>query len=177
MVLFVLFFLLDVFTPYWAAAGLLAVALLALHALRAAGWYTAGIWRKPLLWSLYLAYVFIVAGFAVYALNVLLSIGSYFLAIHTFSVGGIGLVTISMMARVSLGHTGRDVHNPPKSLTWAFLPLVVAAVFRVLMPMVDPQHYSIWVTLSALLWIFGFMLFFCLYVPMLTRRRVDGLPG
>ena len=36
------------------------------------------------------------------------------LALHTFAVGGIGLVTLSMMARVSLGHTGRSVHAPPR---------------------------------------------------------------
>ncbi len=177
MALFVLFFIFDTFTSLKSAAGWLALALLVLHCIRAIGWHTLGIWRKPLLWSLYLAYAFIIVGFGMYALSALTTIGSYHLAIHTFSVGGIGLVTISMMARVSLGHTGRDVHAPPKLLTWALVLLSLAPLARVLMPLVDARHYMTWVSLSAILWMLGFMLFTYLYFPILTRRRVDGLPG
>ncbi len=177
MALFVLFFILDTFTPLKWAAGSLAAALFVLHGMRAIGWHTHGIWAKPLLWSLYLAYLFLVLGFGVYTLNAFTTVGSYSLAIHAFSVGGIGLVTISMMGRVSLGHTGRDVHVPPKLLTGALLLLAFTPVVRVLIPMVDSQHYLAWITLSAVLWILSFMLFVYVYFPILTRPRVDGLPG
>lgn len=177
MGLFVFFFVFDTFTNFkWVAGGLAAV-LFVLHCIRAVGWHTFGIWKKPLLWSLYLAYLFLLSGFAVYAFHAFTTVGSYYLAIHTFSVGGIGLVTISMMARVSLGHTGRDVHAPPKLLTYALVLLALAAIVRVLMPMLDAQLYVTWILLSGILWIVGFAVFVYLYYPILTRPRVDGLPG
>ncbi len=177
MALFVLFFVLDTFTSFKWVAGWLAVGLSVLHCIRAIGWHTSGIWKKPLLWSLYLAYLFIILGFGLYWLTALANIGSYFLAIHAFAVGGIGLITISMMGRVSLGHTGRDVHAPPKLLSWALALVFLAAIVRVLMPIVDSQHYPTWISLSAVLWILGFVIFAFIYLPMLTRPRVDGLPG
>ncbi len=177
MVLFLLFFVLDTFTPYKWAAGWTAAALFVLHCIRAIGWHTFGIWRKPLLWSLYLAYLFITLGFGLYTLNALAGIGEYFLGIHAFAVGGIGIITMSMMARVSLGHTGRDVHAPPNSIVWALALVFLAAVVRILVPMADAQHYPGLIVLSAALWIFGFLLFAWVHVPILTRSRLDGLPG
>lgn len=177
MALFVMFFILDTFTPFKSVAGWLALGLFTLHCIRALGWHSYGIWTKPLLWGLYLAYLFLVLGFGLYALSTLTTIGAYFLAIHAFAVGGIGLVTISMMGRVSLGHTGRDVHSPPKLLTWALFLVTFASFVRVLIPMVDRQHYPTWIMLSAVLWIIGFMLFAYIYLPILTRSGVDDLPG
>lgn len=177
MGLFVVFFILDTFTPFKWIAGWVAMALFLLHAIRAIGWHTSGIWQKPLLWSLYVGYLFITLGFGLYGLNALADFGSYFIGIHAFATGGIGLITLSMMARVSLGHTGRDVHTPPKALNRALVLVCLAAVVRVLMPAVDAQHYSVWILFSAALWILGFMVFACVYFPILSRPRVDGLPG
>lgn len=50
------------------------------------------------------------------------------LAIHAFSFGGIGVATLSMMARVSLGHTGRNVKNPPGATTIALTALIVGSL-------------------------------------------------
>lgn len=177
MILFVGFFILDTFTQHRDFAGVLAVLLFLLHCVRAAGWHTRGIWRKPLLWSLFCAYLFIVSGFGLYALSIFTSFASYVLAVHAFAVGGIGLITISMMARVALGHTGRDVHAAPNELNWVFALIALTFVVRVLFPMADAQHYLLWLTLSALTWILGFALFLIVYVPILSRRRVDNRPG
>jgi uncharacterized protein involved in response to NO len=177
MALFVLFFVLDTFTSFSRIAGWIAVALFMLHGIRAAGWHTRGIWSKPLLWSLYLAYLFITLGFGLYALNALADVGAYYLGIHAFAVGGIGVITMGMMARVSLGHTGRDVHAPPISISWALTLVCLAAVVRVLIPLADTQHYSSVILFSAALWICGFMVFAWAYFPILARPRLDGLPG
>ncbi len=177
MVLFVIFFILDTFTQFKWIAAWLSLALFVLHALRAVGWHTHGIWRKPMLWSLYCAYLFIILGFGLYPLSVFTDLVSYFLAIHAFTAGGIGLITVSMMSRVALGHTGREVNSPPKLLTWVLCLVLLAAFVRVLIPIIDTQHYLMWISLSASLWIFGFMLFAYIYIPILSRARVDGLPG
>ena len=177
MALFVLFFALDTFSSFDRVAGWIAAALFVLHCIRAIGWHTSGIWKKPLLWSLYMAYLFITLGFGLYASNALASIGSYHLGIHAFAVGGIGIITMSMMARVSLGHTGRDVHAPPKSMSWALALVFLAAVVRVLIPVVITQQHPSLIFFSAAFWICGFMVFAWVHFPILTRPRLDGLPG
>lgn len=177
MILFVGFFILDTFTQHKDFAGVIAVVLFVLHCIRAAGWHTGGIWRKPLLWSLYGAYLFIVSGFGLYALSIFTGFSSYVLAIHAFAIGGIGLITIGMMARVALGHTGRDVHAAPNELNWVFALIALTFVIRVLLPMADAQHYLLWLSLSALTWILGFILFLIIFAPILARRRVDNRPG
>lgn len=177
MVLFVPFFILDTFTQHRRAAGWLACALFVLHCIRAAGWHTPGIWRKPLLWSLYCAYLFIISGFGLYALSELSDFSTHLLAVHAFTVGGIGLITVSMMGRVSLGHTGRDVHAPPRLLGWALALIALAFVVRVIFPMADAQHYLLWLLLSALAWVLGFAVFLVIFMPVLFAPRIDGRPG
>jgi uncharacterized protein involved in response to NO len=97
--------------------------------------------------------------------------------LHTFAVGGIGLMTIGMMSRVALGHTGRDVFNPPGILAPIFLLVLLATLARVVLPLMDPARYTIWIATSQVFWILGFALFSAVYIPQLVRPRVDGRPG
>jgi uncharacterized protein involved in response to NO len=150
-----------------------AWALIVLNVIRLWQWHTPGIWRKPLLWSLYSAYGFIVFGFVLAALPTVLST----LALHAFTVGGIGLMTIGMMSRVALGHTGRNVFEPPRILMPIFLLMLLAAIARVLLPLITMQYYHVWLLGAQLCWITAFVLFAWLYVPMLYKPRVDGRYG
>lgn len=162
--------------PGSIAVAVLAGALLVLHAIRLVGWYTAGLWRKPLLWVLHIAYGLVVVGFALKVAAYLFGV-SPFLAVHAFALGGIGMMTLGMMARVSLGHTGRNVFAPPAAVTWMFLLLSGAALLRVFVPLLAPAYYSLWVGLSQLCWVLAFVLFALFYIPMLVSPRVDGKPG
>ncbi len=166
----------DSFLDNATATGWLAGALLVLHSARLAGWHTPGIWKKPLLWVLYIAYLWIIFGFAL-KFALLFTDISPSLAVHAFTVGGIGMMTVGMMARVSLGHTGRNVFEPPKILGWLFALLLVASVVRVIVPLLTAQHYLLWVGISQFLWIAVFCLFFYVYFPILLRQRIDGRDG
>ena len=81
-----------------------------------------------------------------------------------------------MMARVSLGHTGRML-EPSPLMTWAFVAINLAALVRVVVPLLFPAAYSHGMTLSGLLWMAAFGLFAVIYTPILLRPRVDGKPG
>lgn len=174
--LFAVLLAVDVFVPDKRAVPYLAGALFALNLVRVVGWHAPGIWRKPLLWSLYVAYVFIVLGFGLLALS---GFGGAprFVAIHSLTYGGIGMITLSMMIRVSLGHTGRNVHEPPAMAWWCPIVLLVGAVFRVLLPLADMQHYIVWIAASQAAWILAFAGLSASLTPMLARPRVDGRPG
>ncbi|MDE1462897.1 NnrS family protein [Spartinivicinus poritis] len=172
LVIFLLFFIATVFTHYTIIAAWLAALLFVIHLVRIAGWYTKGIWRKPLLWSLYLAYDFIIIGFLLFALSGYHYV-PVFLAIHSMAFGGIGLVTLSMMSRVSLGHTGRNVQQPPKLVGLACMILIMGGVIRVLLPILDMSHYVNWIVISQLCWIAAFVFFLIIYTPILIKPRVD----
>ncbi|WP_163832673.1 NnrS family protein [Spartinivicinus ruber] len=172
LVIFLLFFITTVFTHYTIIAAWLAAILFVIHLARITGWYTKGIWRKPLLWSLYLAYAFIIVGFLLFSLSGYHYV-SFFLAIHSMAFGGIGLVTLSMMSRVSLGHTGRNVQQPPKLVGAACIILAIGGVIRVFLPILDMSHYLNWIVLSQLCWITAFVIFLIIYTPILVKPRVD----
>jgi uncharacterized protein involved in response to NO len=176
LLLFLAFWLAELGQPNGALAAWLALALFALHLWRLAGWYTRQIWRKPLLWVLYLGYAAIVAGFALKA-AVYFAGTNPSLALHAFAYGGIGMMTLGMMARVTLGHTGRNVFEPPRGLGPLFGLLLAGALARVALPGLLETHYRLWIALSQWLWIAAFAGFVLLFAPMLLRARVDGRDG
>jgi uncharacterized protein involved in response to NO len=176
LVLMVLLWLFGVFVESKLPLAITALALFAIHTLRLWGWYTHGIWAKPLLWVLFLAYGWLVAGFLLTALGAL-GISSPLLAVHALGYGGVGMLTLGMMARVSLGHTGRNVFDPPKALIPIFALLFAGAVVRVVLPLLFPAHYLDLILLAQLLWIAAFAPFAFIYAPMLVKPRVDGAYG
>ena len=123
-----------------------------------------------------MGYTWIVIGFALKFAAAFVSI-SPFLALHAFAYGGIGMITSGMMARVSLGHTGNNVFEPPKILNVIFALLFVGAIVRVILPLFLSQFYVHLIGLSQVLWIIAFLIFFVVYAPMLIKSRADGRPG
>lgn len=163
----------ELLLPRHALGAVLAAALLALNSLRVSGWHTLGIWQKPLLWGLFAAFLMINLGFLFRALALVTAVPD-FLALHAYAVGGVGMVTVSMMARVTLGHTGRNVHASPPVVTLLLLGMVLAAMIRIFPPLVDAAHHALWITLSGLAWIATFSLFLIVFFPMLVRPRADA---
>jgi len=175
-ILFLLFAVTDVFFTSPAITASLAAALCVLHTIRLRGWYTPGIWKKPLLWVLYIGYGWMIVAFALKAASFAAGIPTS-LAIHAFTVGGIGMMTLGMMSRISLGHTGRDIMSPPNGVSLMFSMLFVGAVIRVILPMISPENYQLWIALSQGLWIMAFTMFVYLYAVILLRPRADGRWG
>jgi uncharacterized protein involved in response to NO len=176
LVVFLALFLNAIFihAPYFTS--IFAWTLFVLNGFRLLNWHTTGIWRVPLLWSLYLSVWLINLGFLFYGLQDNASRMSIF-TLHLFTVGGIGLITIGMMARVSLGHTGRDIRKPSPWVSIAFLSMLASVVFRVLLPMLNMQLYTTWVFCSAIFWMLGFAIFAMIYLPILIKPRADGAFG
>jgi uncharacterized protein involved in response to NO len=175
LILFPAFLLSEVFFPHHFVGALLAAGLFLSNSLRVNGWHTLGIWQKPLLWGLFAAFIMINLGFLLRALMVVTAIPDY-LPIHAFAVGGVGILTMSMMARVALGHTGRNVHQAPPITTILLGGMVLTTTIRVFFPMFDPGRYQLWITVSGIAWIFCFSLFSLIFIPMLTSPGADAKP-
>jgi len=164
--------LFDISGPLLALAAVVAVAV---NIARLAGWYVQRIWYVPLLWVLYAGYSWIILGFILTALSAY-AVVLPTLALHAFTLGGIGVLTLGMMARVSLGHTGRAL-KASNAIAIAFVLINVAALFRVLLPIAMPSWYANLIYVSTLSWLAAFSLFIFVYAPILTRARIDGQEG
>jgi len=176
IVLFIAWVVLDLFALYPQLLAPISLLLFILHMVRLQGWFTPALFKAPLLWSLYIGYFALSLGFMVKALSIWADLPAS-LATHTFAVGGIGIMTLAMMSRVILGHTGRDVSNPPKSVTGIFMLIITAAISRTLLPMLDASNYLLWIEISQLFWLMAFVLFCVIYIPQLVSPRIDGRHG
>ena len=173
LILFLLFFIFFVFIGNNQISAYISLALFFITTIRLFGWHTTGIWRKPLLWSLFLSIVFIDIGFLLFAASEFLD-QPVSLSFHAFSYGGIGIVTLAMMSRVSLGHTGRDIHSAPTVLILSFILLVLGGLCRVLLPILDMNHYVTWIMISQIMWSVAYLIFVIAFARMLINPRIDG---
>ena len=95
------------------------------------------------------------------------SVAHQSLAIHAFTTGAIGVLTLGMMARVSLGHTGRAL-TASGPMVAAFVIINLAAFVRVALPLLDMGHYVRWVHGSGGLWSLAFTIFVASYTRILV---------
>ena len=124
---------------------------------------------------LYAGYLWLIAGLALDALSGLGWLAP-FPALHALTAGAFGVFTLGMMARVTLGHTGRLVASSPATNA-AFVLVNAAALARVLPALIAPASYTTWLVVSGALWMLAFGVFLWVYGPMLMRPRIDGRPG
>lgn len=176
LVLLVAFAILDIFFYAPTVVAVICLLLVAVHAVRLSGWYTPGIWKKPLLWILFVGYMFLIAGFFLKFLAAWMHKPDDS-ALHAFTAGGIGIFTLGMMARVSWGHTGRNIADAPSGLPWIFIPIAAGAVIRTFLPLIAEEKYILWIALSQILWILAFSLYLFFYFKVLVSPRVDGKFG
>ncbi len=171
----ILVVLVDIIYSGEMIVGYFSLIAAIVHFIRLFGWYSNKIWSVPLVWILQLAYFWFIVGFTLKSL-LILNLTQSILSYHAFTVGGIGIMTLGMMARVSLGHTGREM----KLNNWMILSFVsinIAAVIRVIFPLFMPNSYLQLVQYAGWLWVFAFVIFAFIYTPMWMRARVDGREG
>ncbi|MBP0604562.1 NnrS family protein [Aeromonas sanarellii] len=154
----------------------LYIVAAAAHLYRQLRWRPATTVAHPLLWSLHLAYLFIPLGLAALAAHsagwpITLSLTS-----HLLSAGSMGTMILGMIARVSLGHSGRALQVRHR-ITVAFALVILSALMRVLLPLCWPNLTLTGWNLSGWSWIAAYGLFVWVYAPILTSPRADGHPG
>jgi uncharacterized protein involved in response to NO len=157
--------------------GLAALALIAAlaHLLRWLLWQPWATLRKPIVWVLHAAYLWIPVHLALRAAAAL-GVAAESAAAHALMAGAAGGLTIGMMTRTARGHTARPLQADRADLACYGLVLA-AALVRVAAPLAWPQLTQAAVLLSALLWSAGFGLYAWRYAPLLMRPRLDGRPG
>ena len=131
-----------------------------------------GILNEPMVWILHVGYAWMIVGLFLLALSGL-GIVSVSVALHALTAGSIGSMTLGMMCRVALGHTGRNLVTTKLTLI-TFVLMQVIVIIRVLGVIFLPEYMMSWIVLSAGLWSLCFALYLLIYAPMLMRARPDA---
>ena len=159
-----------VLAPGGLATPLAALAAgLALGA-RLARWRGSATLREPLLWVLHLGYGWLALGFVLLALSGVTALLPQTAALHALTAGAIGTMTLAVMTRASLGHTGRPLAADPGT-TAIYILVTLAAVLRLFAPLAE-AHYLFVLSLSGAAWSGAFGLFAMVYARSLTLPRL-----
>ncbi len=141
-----------------------------LHLVRLALWSPLATRGLSLLWSLHLTYLLLGAGLIIMGISYYFPSIKFSDALHLVAVGSVGGMILAMMARVSLGHTGRPL-KAPTSMGPAFALIILAAVVRFALPVLGMPVIG-W-QISASLWGIAFSIFVWNYAKILTAPRAD----
>lgn len=164
-----------VMAPDAAATAWLAGLAGVLHLVRLGRWAGERSTAEPLLLVLHVAYAFVPLGFLLVLLAHLLpSTVLPVAAIHAWLAGGVGLMTLAVMTRASLGHSGRAL-TADRPTVAIFATVVVAALARILagttLALPGLLH------LAATAWILAFAGFAVAYWPVLTGAAARVKPS
>jgi uncharacterized protein involved in response to NO len=103
------------------------------------------------------------------ALDGLMPFLPYTAALHALTVGAIGTMTLAVMTRASLGHTGHALAAGPGT-TAIYGLITLAAILRLLSPLAG-ANYMLALVVAAGAWSGAFGLFVLIYGPLLLSPR------
>ncbi len=136
-----------------------------------ARWWDNQVLSHPLLWILYAGFFFTTIGVAVLSYAYSIDMGYLSLSTHLIAIGGIGSMTLGMMSRTTLGHTGRAMVLP-SHMNIAFFLILMSVLVRVLSIFLSNNSYLLIV--SALLFSCAFLIFLYRFLPMLLTPNQTG---
>ena len=153
--------------PLHAATGALLILAGLMHVLRLARWAGDRTLADRLVLILHIAYAFVPAGFLLTGAATLTDAVPASAGIHAWTAGAIGLMTLAVMTRATLGHTGNALHAG--RLTQAIYALVfTAALLRIIAAFAGSLAL---IDAAGACWIAGFALFVLTYGRLLVLRK------
>jgi uncharacterized protein involved in response to NO len=161
--------LLWIAVPDWPVTGVALIAAGLLQAVRLARWAGERTWRDRLVLILHVAYAFVPLGFVLTGLASigLLPTGA---GIHAWTGGAMGIMTLAVMSRASLGHTGRAL--VATAFTQVLYGLLIAAALARVCAAVHPAWSDALLHLAGAGWAAAFLGFGLAYWNVFTRSRV-----
>lgn len=156
--------------PDATVAGVLLGGAGALNLLRLARWRGWGTMREALLLVLHAGYLWLGASLLLLAAAILLPEAvTASQAIHALTAGAFGTMTLAVMTRASLGHSGRPLHAGAATVA-IYLLVTAGGLLRVAAPWF-PEDYLILLSLAGLTWSGAYGLFAVAYAPIMLGRR------
>ena len=150
----------------------LAVAGL-LHLVRLARWAGDRTWRERLVLILHIGYAFVPLGFLLNAAAAfgLVPAGA---GIHAWMAGAAGTMTLAVMSRATLGHTGQQLTASPTTQA-IYVAIIVAALSRIC-AVIDPAYSAPLLLVAASAWAAAFLGFAICFGPVLVGYQRQPKP-
>jgi uncharacterized protein involved in response to NO len=158
-----------VFLPDSRPVGILLLIAAALNLARLARWRGVATLEEPLLSVLHIGYLWVVAGAALLGVSLLSEAVPVQAAIHALTAGAMGTMTLAVMTRATLGHTGRVLRADKVTMT-IYALVSVAALLRIAAAWAIDAQMELY-EVAALAWIGAYALFVAEYGPMLVASR------
>jgi uncharacterized protein involved in response to NO len=157
------------FLPDWRPVGALLLIAAVLNLVRLARWHGIATLEEPLLLVLHVGYLWLVAGVALLGLSLVSNSVPIAAAVHALTAGAMGTMTLAVMTRATLGHTGRVLRAD--KVTMAIYVLASAsALLRIGAAWTVDAQMGLY-EIAALTWVGAFALFAAEYGPMLLAPR------
>jgi uncharacterized protein involved in response to NO len=150
-------------------AGRLTGAALAiaglLHLVRLGRWAGDRTWRERLVLILHIGYAFVPLGFLLNAMSAfeLVPAGA---GVHAWMVGAAGTMTLAVMSRATLGHSGQQL-TASVATQAIYAAIIVAALSRIC-AVIEPAHSEPLLHLAAMAWAGAFFGFAVSFGPLLA---------
>jgi uncharacterized protein involved in response to NO len=139
---------------------------------RLSRWRTFHTTSEVLLLALHVGYAWLAAGLLLLGFDILFDFMLRTAALHALTVGAIGTMTLAVMTRSSLGHTGRPLSAGRVTIVIYGL-ISLAAFLRLIAPFAVSQTMLV-LSLAGAAWSAAFLLFAVFYGRALSRPRVSG---
>ena len=153
------------------AAGFLVAAGCA-QAVRLSRWGGRRSVRDPLVLVLHIGYLWIPIGLLLLGASIFGTSVPRSAAIHALIAGAMATMTLAVMTRVILGHTGREL--VANRMTAMIYVLVTSGAVLRIGASVGVVGYTVGMKVAAGAWGGAFGLFLVAYGPTLFRPRLDG---
>ncbi len=158
--------------PYEQIVGLAFTVAAAIQLYRLAAWGGWRTWREPLVLVLHVGYAWIPAGFLLLAVGSSAAPAAMSAGLHALAVGAIGTMTLAVMTRATLGHTGREL-RANRATVGLYAAITASAILRSIAPFVPDLNLPLLIAAGSF-WVVAFGLFVAVYGPMhLTPRLGD----
>lgn len=160
----------ELAAPRSIVGGVAALVAGTVLLIRMARWHSSKTVGMPIVWILHVGYLWVPVGFLLKAAS---DLGGWFppsAALHALSAGAIGVMILAVASRAALGHAGLPL-VVSRWTVLAYALVIAGTLVRVFAP-----HAHALIP-AGILWSLGYAVFSVVYWPILTRPRVDGLPG
>lgn len=153
--------------PQTLGAGAALLVAAALQGARLTRWAGDRTVRERLVLVLHLGYAFIPIGFLLAGLATFDLVPAA-AGIHAWAGGAVGIMTLAVMTRASLGHTGHALIA--SRATQAIYAAVLLATLSRICAALEPAHSLSLLAVATVFWAAAFLGFGLAYGPILVRR-------
>lgn len=159
--------------PAFWVTGILLLVAGGLQSIRVLRWAGDRTLADRLVLVLHIGYAFVPLGFVLIGLTVLLPSIPATAGIHAWTAGAIGLMTLAVMTRASLGHTGHPLRAGLATQA-IYFAVLLSALMRISAAFAGS---TVLLELAGFAWIAGFALFVVIYGPLLAMQKPAWAKG